>query len=74
MPKSSTALRLTAGELIRKKRIGLGLSLADLAKQVGVTRQALWAVEKGIVGPSAPNAADRAISLLGIDLMEPRND
>jgi transcriptional regulator with XRE-family HTH domain len=43
--------RLPTGEELRQKRIAVGLSQSELARQVGITSQGLWYIEHGIHAP-----------------------
>lgn len=51
------------GELLRKAREGRGLSQTELANQLGVSKQHLSAVEKGISMISLSKAAEMARAL-----------
>ena len=51
------------GELLRKAREGRGLSQTDLANQLGVSKQHLSVVEKGISMISLSKAAEIAKAL-----------
>ena len=48
--KPSDGSMLKLGELIRTRRKELGLSQGDLARELGVSLQAVHAIEKGVVG------------------------
>lgn len=64
------------GDRARLARIGLGLSQQQLAQQVGVSRQAIAAIEAGITDPSlrVALALARALSVAVEDLFSPTLD
>ena len=57
------------GELIREKRKLLGMSMEDLAKQIGVSRSFVYLLERGKTGISALKA-ERLSQVLGIPFAE----
>ena len=50
------ALALRAGAALKRRRIGLGLSQADFAKHLGMTRVHYEAMERGAVISTVPAA------------------
>ena len=57
---------MTVGRLIREARKEVNLTVADVARQVGITRQALTTIELDKGFPSLP-VAGRLCQLLGVD-------
>lgn len=50
------AVALRAGAALKRQRIGLGLSQADFAKRLGMTRLHYEAIERGAVISTIPAA------------------
>ncbi len=55
------------GEILREKRISDGLSIAAMAKKIGVTRQYLSKVELGEKNPKHKKAINKLSSAYGVD-------
>ena len=54
---------------LKERRKLLNLSLADVAKKIGVTRQAVFAFEKGIMKPKI-EVAKKYAQVLGVPWFE----
>jgi putative transcriptional regulator len=59
----------TLADRLRRLREAAGLSQADLAGQLGISRQAYWKIESGACGPRWQTVQRLAVAL-GVDLDE----
>lgn len=58
------------GDMMRRKRLEMGLSLGDVARYVGTSRKAIYDYERGVIEPSIEKA-ERLIELFGEDILKP---
>ena len=52
---------------IKEKRLALNLRMDDVAKEVGITRPTLWAIEKG-TGNYSASSLFKVMNILGLSL------
>ena len=55
------------GHKIKEKRLALNLRMDDVAKEAGITRPTLWAIEKG-TGNYSVSSLFKVMSILGLSL------
>ena len=55
------------GHKIKEKRLALNLRMDDVAKEVGITRPTLWAIEKG-TGNYSASSLFKVMNILGLSL------
>ena len=55
------------GNKIKEKRLALNLRMDDVAKEVGITRPTLWAIEKG-TGNYSASSLFKVMNILGLSL------
>ena len=55
------------GEQIERERTAAGLSRAELAKRAGLTRMAIWRVERGL---GRPETKQRIAAALNCEVVE----
>lgn len=63
---------LVAGGMVRELRVGAGLSLAEVARAVGVTPGAVHHWERGIRVPQGPAAARYALLICELETLARR--
>lgn len=60
------------GHKIKEKRLMLNLRMDDVAKEAGITRPTLWAIEKG-TGNYSATSLFKVMSVLGLSLVVDSN-
>lgn len=60
----------TLGDLIRKKRLYLDLSMEDVASEAGISKEHLWKIERNKYQDFSMGTATALANVLKIDLRE----
>ena len=63
-PKTSEVNNLSIGKNIKKRRLEVGMTLEEVAKKVGVSRQTLSRYETGVIDNIPPHRIEQMAKVL----------